>query len=563
MKSGKPQAGKPLRAQARKKLRASALSVFEKWDHAWPGIQAEIESAGKKILCRPGCVPCCYRRVFCTLAESVAIADHIRRHFPPEQQEHFRLRVEATASSLQKLRADGFCESEDLFYRAGGLECPFLEEGRCSIYAARPLDCRALNATTDVNTEDCRKCPQAVNCIESEAKRFRLQKELGAQETAIGVPPLRLSNPRPLLADVLSYLWQTAPPATVHFSAQAWKERLASRSTERDDTWQDDRSDFRAIRMPIRLPAEGDYPPDLTLVRQRQDVHELYGRPVMGEGIPAFCTLYKRHPGCRFDWTARRFRASEPAESRVPYTVWMSDDLQERLMMWEAAKRARGRVLCGGLGLGVFPQFALALPRVEAVDIIEKDPDIIALIQSTWDKQPWPRRSACAITEIGIEDYLQTTTEQYDTVYIDTWDALYHEYLPHLNELTQLARRVLRPQGEILLWGYDRMVRDFLRTVSLLTERRGKYLAAGPAQLENIARLYPLLHRLVGWLKQHPDCSNQKLQTEAYRIATRERRNLGILVLSRQPGAQQLLEQKYFRAAQLQSSPATAALPSS
>ncbi|MCH7766914.1 MAG: hypothetical protein IH916_10195, partial [Acidobacteria bacterium] len=102
----------------------------------------------------------------------------------------------------------------------------------------------------------------------------------------------------------------------------------------------------------------------------------------------------------------------------------------------------------------------------------------------------------------------------------------------------------------------------FLRTVSLLTERRGKYLAAGPAQLENIARLYPLLHRLVGWLKQHPDCSNQKLQTEAYRIATRERRNLGILVLSRQPGAQQLLEQKYFRAAQLQPSPATPALPS-
>ncbi|MFB3140850.1 MAG: hypothetical protein ACE1Z1_06625, partial [Candidatus Acidiferrales bacterium] len=179
-----------------------------------------------------------------------------------------------------------------------------------------------------------------------------------------------------------------------------------------------------------------------------------------------------------------------------------------------------------------------------------------------WDKQPWPRRSACAITEMGIEDYLQTTTEKYDTVYIDTWDALYHEYLPHLNELTQLAQRVLRPQGEILLWGYDRMVRDFLRTVSLLTERRGKYLAAGPAQLENIARLYPLLHRLVGWLKQHPDCSNQKLQTEAYRIATQERRNLGILVLSRQPGAQQLLEQKYFRAAQLQPSPATPALPS-
>ncbi len=80
--------------------------------------------------------------------------------------------------------------------------------------------------------------------------------------------------------------------------------------------------------------------------------------------------------------------------------------------------------------------------------------------------------------------------------------------------------------------------------------------------MENIARLYPLLHRLVGWLKQHPNGSTEELQTEAYRIATRERRNLGILVLSRQPGAHQLLEQKYFHAAQLQPSPATPAHPS-
>ncbi len=49
-------------------------------------------------------------------------------------------------------------------------------------------------------------------------------------------------------------------------------------------------------------------------------------------------------------------------------------------MMWEAAKRCRGRVLCGGLGLGIFPQFALSLPHVESVHVVEVDTAIIELI---------------------------------------------------------------------------------------------------------------------------------------------------------------------------------------
>ncbi len=131
---------------------------------------------------------------------------------------------------------------------------------------------------------------------------------------------------------------------------------------------------------------------------------------------------------------------------------------------------------------------------------------------------------------------------------MDTWDDLYHGYLPHLNELTHLARRVLRPQGEILLWGFDIMVRAFLHLVATVQEHREKYLAASVAQIENIKWLYPLLYGLVSWLQRHPESSADDLKTEGYRLATRERRNLGLLVLRNHPGAKPLLEQRYLRA---------------
>ena len=79
--------------------------------------------------------------------------------------------------------------------------------------------------------------------------------------------------------------------------------------------------------------------------------------------------------------------------SGIPYTIWRSDGLQERLMMWEA---------------------------VESIEIVEADEDVISLIQSTWQKYPWHSMAQCTIIHMKIEDYLQTTSSKYDTVYIDT-----------------------------------------------------------------------------------------------------------------------------------------------
>lgn len=529
-------------------LKDAALSAYRSWDLAWPDIQRRIEQPGQAIRCHKRCNPCCFTRKFCSLSEAAAILSYMQDHFRAEKQEALRMRVESAASTLRLLRADGYCASEERYFLSGGHECSFLEQGCCSIYPVRPLSCRAAASTNGSSALQCRQCPAAVLCTEPEKERRELTGRLLAREETIGVRPLPLWDPPATIPEALSDLWEQGAPAPVALlSPEAWRQRLESREGPRDQTWQDDRSDFQVSGAPLVLPEERDYPRDLTLICQRPEEHELYGQLVSGDGIPEFRSLYKRRPGCTFDWKTRRFRTSSETGDELPYTIWMSDDLQERLMMWEAAKRCRGRVLCGGLGLGVFPQYALSLPRVELVDVVDADADVISLIRGTWEGRPWPGTRRCSIVHMKIEDYLRTASRKYDTVYIDIWDAIYSEYLPHLNWLAELARSVLEPGGEILLWAYDLMVRQFMRTVALVLERRRDYVAANEAQMETITHQYPMLSLLVRWLKLHPSCSEDEFKSEAHRIATRETRHLGVLKLGDQPGARQLLDGAYFR----------------
>lgn len=151
--------------------------------------------------------------------------------------------------------------------------------------------------------------------------------------------------------------------------------------------------------------------------------------------------------------------------------------------------------------------------------------------------------SACTVMSSPLEDYLQNTPETFDTVYIDTWDSIYHEYLPYLNKLGSLAARIIRPGGEILLWAYDMMVRQFLKTAELIWKRRQAYCAADPAQIENFRQTYPLLHKLAAWLRSHPQCSDEEFRSTAYELATWEHNTMEILKLaSLKGGAVSLLQ---------------------
>ena len=111
----------------------------------------ELGTAGR-IACSDGCAYCCHQVVGATPLEVFVIWKHL----------------EQTGQDLTRLRE----RARELVERAQGLSarerysphhpCVFLEDSRCSIYEARPLTCRGVNA---LERDVCR------DMLEDEARR--------------------------------------------------------------------------------------------------------------------------------------------------------------------------------------------------------------------------------------------------------------------------------------------------------------------------------------------------------------------------------------------------------
>ena len=91
------------------------------------------------LACKNGCFWCCYFTVDVRAVEVFSILDFMERELSPEQQARVRREIEANSAMLQ-----GVSELERM---RRNVKCPFLAEGRCSIYEARPQTCRNYHAT--------------------------------------------------------------------------------------------------------------------------------------------------------------------------------------------------------------------------------------------------------------------------------------------------------------------------------------------------------------------------------------------------------------------------------
>ncbi|MCC6904528.1 MAG: hypothetical protein IT326_01715 [Anaerolineae bacterium] len=185
--------------------------------------------------------------------------------------------------------------------------------------------------------------------------------------------------------------------------------------------------------------------------------------------------------------------------------LWMSDVPQERLMMFNNAARSRGRVLVGGLGIGLYPQYAL--PLAEHMTIVERDADLIPVVEPVV-------RAAAAHYQVPLEIITSDITEtleatdggDYDTIFLDTWETLDPVNLPAINALRDRAISRLRPDGTVLLWGYRWMLRLFQQACEQL-------LALSPIERRNMLdaarRERPAVGTLLGpvaaYLDSHDD----------------------------------------------------------
>lgn len=105
-----------------------------------------FERARGTVACREGCDHCCYQAVGVTPPEALRIVAFLRRNLSPEALEALKLELGARKEAIAGLSADQRFSPDH--------PCPFLEQGRCSIYVVRPLSCRGMNS---LDAQDCER----------------------------------------------------------------------------------------------------------------------------------------------------------------------------------------------------------------------------------------------------------------------------------------------------------------------------------------------------------------------------------------------------------------------
>jgi len=91
------------------------------------------------LACRAGCTWCCYFSVDVRAVEVFSILDFVERELPAEVKARIYAELRANSASLKNL--------DELERMRRNVKCPFLNEGRCSVYAVRPQTCRNYHAT--------------------------------------------------------------------------------------------------------------------------------------------------------------------------------------------------------------------------------------------------------------------------------------------------------------------------------------------------------------------------------------------------------------------------------
>ena len=111
------------------------------------------------LACRSGCTWCCHYSVDVRAVEVFAILEFVKRTFTAEEQARLLAQIRANSVELNGL---------DEFERMRrNVKCPFLQEGRCSIYSVRPQTCRNYHATDAAGCQQSYEEPDISRSIPS------------------------------------------------------------------------------------------------------------------------------------------------------------------------------------------------------------------------------------------------------------------------------------------------------------------------------------------------------------------------------------------------------------
>lgn len=134
----------------------------------------------------------------------------------------------------------------------------------------------------------------------------------------------------------------------------------------------------------------------------------------------------------------------------------MSDTPMERLTNHWIAQAAFGRVLIAGLGLGMVPYHLAQLSRVDQIDIVEINPDVIQLVHPRIS-HPKIRIQQCGIEEFGRAELDKPKADRlkWDAIYFDIWPTITYDDQPQITRLKRMFRPLLNREGCMGAWAED------------------------------------------------------------------------------------------------------------
>lgn len=128
------------REQARDEIQTSGVSrALENSQQRHDQRIASAPDVGT-LACRAGCTWCCHFSVDVRAVEVFGILDFVERTFTTEEKSRVYTEIRVNSTELKNL--------DELDRMRRNIKCPFLSEGRCTIYAVRPQTCRNYHATS-------------------------------------------------------------------------------------------------------------------------------------------------------------------------------------------------------------------------------------------------------------------------------------------------------------------------------------------------------------------------------------------------------------------------------
>ena len=123
-------------------------------------------------------------------------------------------------------------------------------------------------------------------------------------------------------------------------------------------------------------------------------------------------------------------------------SVVMSDTEMEKRTNAEFVRNAHGKVLIGGLGIGLILLAVQDKADVKKITVIEKNREVIDLVSNQL-----PLNDKVEIINADVFEYVPA--EKYDTIYMDIWNYINQDvYWEQMKPLMSRYRKYLVPKSE-------------------------------------------------------------------------------------------------------------------